>query len=340
MANGISETLKERLGLQVLEYEIPEHANTLKYSLGGMTLSAFVILIITGVLLAQFFVPTPERANTSLHYLVDQVYLGWFLRGLHFWSAEILTITMVLHMVRVFSTASYKKPREINWLIGVALLLAMITLMFTGTVTKWDQEAYEALDHFIWVAERLGIFGIPLTEEFAKGVPLLSRVYMAHISLLPLVTLLLVGLHLFYVKYHKLSPVPESPEEGESIKFTDHIIYLRRAGAGVFFLACLLALLIAPPLGDPPIAGLEVTKPPWQFVWIYALENIWVPTLIVVPPILVSLLVAVPFVDRGPECSLKKRPLARIVLILTIVVFVGFILWGKLTTSTHSMSSM
>jgi len=340
MANGISETLKERLGLQVLEYEIPEHANTLKYSLGGMTLSAFGILVASGILLAQFFVPDPERANSSLHYLVDQVYLGWFLRGIHFWSAEILTVTMVLHMVRVFYTASYKKPREVNWLIGVALLLSMVGLLFTGTVIKWDQEAYEALDHFLWVAGKLGVFGIPMTEAFAKGVPLLSRIYMAHISLIPIVTLLLVGLHLFYIKYHKLSSPPGLPEGGKMIKFTEHMAYLRRAGAGVFLLACLLALLIAPPLGNQPVLGLEVTRPPWQFVWIYALENIWVPTLIVVPPILVFLLAAVPFVDRGPERDMKKRPLARIVLIVTLALFAGFILWGKFTAGSHSMASM
>ncbi len=134
MANGFSKTLQDRLGIHLLEYDIPEHANSIKYSLGGMTLSAFTILVVSGILLAQFFVPNPERANQSLHYLVDQVYLGWFLRGIHFWAAEVLTVTMTLHAIRVFFTASYKNPREINWLIGVGLMLMMMTLLFTGTV--------------------------------------------------------------------------------------------------------------------------------------------------------------------------------------------------------------
>lgn len=337
MPNGIPQILKERLGTHLLEYEVPEHSNSIKYSLGGMTLSAFALLVISGILLAQFYVPDPARANSSIHYLVDQVYLGWFLRGIHFWAGEIMTVTLVLHMVRVFFTASYKNPREINWLIGVALFLCTITFLFTGTVLKWDQEAYEALDHFLWTAGNLGIFGVPLTEEFAKGVPLLSRLYMAHISILPIVTLLLVGLHLFYVKYHKLSPLPEPSKSGGAIKFTQHMAYLRRAGAGVFLLACLLALLVAPPLGNAPVAGMEMTKPPWQFVWLYALENLWVPTLIIVPPILIFLLVSVPFVDRGPERRWRKRPLAMATLVVTLVVFAAFILWGKFTTMTHSM---
>jgi len=201
--------LKQRLGLHLLKYEIPEHSNSIKYSLGGMTMTSFGVLIASGILLAQFFNPTPERANSSVHFLMDQVYLGWFLRGIHFWAGEVLTVTIILHMIRVFYTASYKNPREVNWLIGVGLLGLMTTLMFTGTVLKWDQEGYEALDHFLWVAGKFGMLGVPLTEQFSPGVPLLSRIYMAHISLLPIITIGLLGLHLFYVKYHKLSAKPD-----------------------------------------------------------------------------------------------------------------------------------
>ena len=337
MANGILNTLKRRLGLDVLEYGIPEHANTLKYSLGGMTLTAFSVLALSGLLLAQFYVPDPDRANASLHYLVDQVYLGWFLRGIHFWAGEVLTITLILHMIRVVFTGSYKAPREINWLVGVALLGVTIGLLFTGTVIKWDQEAYEALAHFLWSAEKFGIFGLPLTEAFASGVPLLSRIYMWHISLLPLITLPLIGLHLFYVKYHQLSALPDNPEPSVNIPFHRHLGYLTRSGAGVFLLICVLALTVAPPLGDKPVFGLEVTKPPWQFVWIYALENLWVPFLIVAPLAIGAFLVAVPFIDRSPETHWKKRPIAMAVLVFCIVLMAGLILWGKFTTMTHSM---
>ena len=337
MANGLSKILQERLGLHLLEYDIPEHSNSIKYSLGGMTLSAFGVLVISGILLAQFFIPDPERANRSLQYLTDQVYLGWFLRGIHFWAAEVLTVTMTLHAIRVFFTASYKNPREINWLIGIGIMVMMVTLLFTGTVLKWDQEAYEALAHFLWVADQMGVFGIPLTEAFAQGVPLLSRIYMAHISLLPIIAIMMIGLHLFYIKYHKLSQLPDATKPAENIPFTQHMAYLRRSGVGIFLLICLLALTLSPPLGEEPILGLEVTKPPWQFVWIYALENIWVPFLIVAPPIIVGFLAAIPIVDQSKERYWKKRPLAMIILIGFIAIFGGLIIWGTITTMTHSM---
>ena len=335
--DSLIDALKDRLGIGVMEYDIPEHANSIKYSLGGMTLSAFSILVLSGFLLAQFYVPGPEGANKSLHYLVDQVYLGWFLRGVHFWAGEVMTVTLVLHMLRVFITASYKAPREINWLIGLALLVMWVNLMFTGTVLKWDQEAYEALAHFTWVGEQFGVFGLPLTESFASGVPMLNRVYMAHISLLPLLTVPLIGLHLFYIKYHKLSELPEKPEGGEKIKFIRHSFYLQRAGLGVFALICLLALLIAPPLGGQPEIGLEITKPPWQFLWIYALENIWVPFLIVAPPAILLMLAAVPFIDRSKETHWKKRPVIVALMAIFVTVMAGLIIWGKVTTMTHSM---
>ncbi len=337
MAHGLSKNLQDRLGLHLLNYEIPEYSNSIKYSLGGMTLSAFMVLALSGLLLAQFYVPNPERANQSLHYLVDQVYLGWFLRGIHFWAAEVLTVTMTLHAIRVFFTASYKNPREINWLIGIGLMVLMVTLLFTGTVIKWDQEAYEALAHFLWVAEQIGVLGLPLTEEFAQGVPILNRIYMAHISLLPIITLLMLGLHLFYVKFHKLSPLPHASGKSKNMPFTQHMVYLRWAGAGVFLVICLLALTIAPPLGQEPVLGLEITKPPWQFVWIFALENLWVPSLIVAPPLIILFLLAIPFVDQNKERYWKKRPLAMMVLVGFILLFSYLIIWGKITTLTHSM---
>ena len=102
-------------------------------------------------------------------------------------------------------------------------------------------------------------------------------------------------------------------------------------------LICLLALTIAPPLGEEPVLGLEVTKPPWQFVWIYALENLWVPSLIVAPPIIIGFLLAVPIVDQNKERYWKKRPLAIAVLVGFILIFAALIIWGRVTTMTHSM---
>ena len=139
------------------------------------------------------------------------------------------------------------------------------------------------------------------------------------------------------MKYHKLSELPEKPSGGKKIKFTRHSFYLQRSGVGVLAFICLLALLISPPLGEQPELGMEVTKPPWQFLWIYALENLWVPFLIVAPPKIILMLTAVPFVDRSKETHWKKRPVIVTLMAIFIIVMVGLIIWGKVTTMTHSM---
>jgi quinol-cytochrome oxidoreductase complex cytochrome b subunit len=152
-----------------------------------------------------------------------------------------------------------------------------------------------------------------------------------------LILIPILGLHLFYMKLHKVSPKPDQPEGGRTIKFSQHLAYLYRSGAGIFTVICLLALLIAPPLGEKAIAGLEVTKPPWQFVWLYALENLWVPFLIVAPIVLTMTFVALPFVDRSKETHWKKRPIATAFMAILVVVIIGLIIWGSVTTMTHEM---
>jgi ubiquinol-cytochrome c reductase cytochrome b subunit len=90
-------------------------------------------------------------------------------------------------------------------------------------------------------------------------------------------------------------------------------------------------------LGNTPVFGLEVTKPPWQFVWIYALENLWVPSLIAAPFLISVGLVSIPFVDRSPETDPKKRPIAMVILWGSLLLFAILVLWGKFTTMTHTM---
>ena len=143
----LKEWLNERLGLQGLAYAVPEHANSLPYILGGITLSGFVILFITGIYLAQFYHPHPADAHPSVVYLITSAPLGDLVRSIHFWTAQIVTVTMLLHMLRVLFTGAYKRPREVIWYLCLGLMLITLGLVFTGSVLKFDQEGLEALVH-------------------------------------------------------------------------------------------------------------------------------------------------------------------------------------------------
>lgn len=120
--------LNERLGLSAFAYPVPAHANTLGYSLGGLTLASLLVLVLTGFLLAQYYNPLPTGANQSVRYIMQQAPLGWFIRSLHYWAAQVMVATLLLHLIRVVVTAAYKRPREVNYLVGVALFA--VTLGF------------------------------------------------------------------------------------------------------------------------------------------------------------------------------------------------------------------
>lgn len=224
------DVVDERMGIRALEYPVPEHANNLRWSLGGVTAVTFVVLLVTGIYLAQFYSPMPEDANQSVRYMVTDVWLGGLARGVHFWAAQAMVVLAVLHMLRVFINGSYKAPREGNWMVGTALLLLTYLAAFTGTVVKWDQEGFEALMHNLDVAQLLGGAGVWFTGGLTDRVPLLFRIYTAHAVILPGLIVVLVVLHALLVKRHKISPNPaiEHPEREDMEPFTHH---LRRVAA-------------------------------------------------------------------------------------------------------------
>src|SRR6266545_1190248 len=152
----MAKTTKNKL-LSQLDYRVPAYANTILYMFGGISLAAFAILILSGVFLSQVYSPTPLGAHDSIVHSITGVPLADFMRSLHFWTANLVVFLLLLHMVRVFVTGSYKKPRRLTWLTGVALLAVTFSYIFIGTVLKWDQEGIEALGH---MRESFELFGI------------------------------------------------------------------------------------------------------------------------------------------------------------------------------------
>lgn len=325
------EKVDERLGLSSLSYSVPAHANSLPYILGGITLFGFIVLVITGVLLAQFYDPEPAGAHQSVLYIISQVPFGDFLRSVHFWTANLVVVTVLLHLIRVFTTGSYKRPREANWLVGLGLLAVSLGFVFTGTVLKWDQEGVEALAHNKEIGEILGLWGVWFTSEFARSVPILTRLYLGHITLLPAIFTLLIITHVYLIKQLGISSQatleaasgPPTRERGGS-RFTVHL--RRMAGYGFWLLGLASALAVIWParLGFAGVTGAEVTKPPWMFLPFYPLEDIFgIRGLLIGGVALFGLLSLVPFVDRSPWLSPRRRKGIIITGAILLVVLFG-----------------
>jgi len=323
--------LDERLALHALAYPVPEYANTIPYTLGGITLFGFIVLFATGILLTQFYHAHPAEAHDSVTYIISQVPFGDFIRSIHFLTANLVVVTALLHMVRIYYTTSFKRPREFNWLVGVGLLAVTLGFVFTGTILKWDQEASEALAHFKEIGELLGAWGAWFSPEFARSTPLLARLFSTHITLLPFILLGLVAMHLFLVKMLKISPKPaENARAGDDYspeylgRFDVHIRRMIGFGLILFAAVAALSFFIAAPLGAPAVPGAEVTKPPWMLLWLYPIENIFGVAGILYGGITFFILLAlVPFLDKSPWLAPSKRRgmiIAAIGLIVILAV--------------------
>ena len=319
----MKEWFKERIPLASFDYEVPKYANTLPFSLGGITMINLLLLIVSGIVLAQFYNSSPDAANQSLRFLMTEVPLGNLIRGVHYWAAQLVMISLLAHLLRVFFYGSYKKPREANWLLGMGLFVLMVGLYYTGTILKWDQEAAEALDHTIAAAKYLGPLGFFFNPEFSPGVSLLEKILTLHISVLPVIVMATLVMHLYLVKALKISDLPYESKSIVTMETSGkHFKKLAAFGFITAGVVGLLATLLPPALGPVPVSGIESTKPPWLFMSIFSIEN-WtgLSGLIWASGLIVAVLTAVPFIDRGNSPLWKKRKAFVAGGVIAIMVF-------------------
>jgi quinol-cytochrome oxidoreductase complex cytochrome b subunit len=208
--------LEERSGLigglkYFLFRKVPRETNWF-HTLGSATLTAFLVQTVTGVILAFYYKPDPDRAYESIQYITNEVTLGWLVRGMHRWGASVFIILLFLHMGRVFLFGAYKYPRELNWLIGVVLLLMAMAEGFTGYLLPWDETAYWATVVGININATAPIAGPFIADLLRGGAEIggdtLPRFYAIHMLLIPGGLFALIALHLYLVVRLGVSPPP------------------------------------------------------------------------------------------------------------------------------------
>ena len=340
--------LDERLGLGALRYNIPAHANTFWYTLGGITLIGILVLVATGIWLAQYYNPDPAAARESVLYIQNVAPLGDIIRGIHVWTAYLVVIVAVLHLIRIVVTASYKIPREVNWLVGLGLLALLLGAVFTGTVLRWDQEAYEAMVHNMELATFLGALGGFFSDAFTTSVSMLPRLYSLHVSIVPLILALFLVVHFFLVKRHGISPTATQadagaaprgrlPKEQETGHYPTHLRLMFGYGMALIALAGMIGFLFPQPIGSAPNPMIEVTKPPFLFYWLYAFEDWFGVTGILYAGVtLFGLLALLPFLDRTPLRGLRRRPVvAALGTLLLLVIIVLSIMVATAPVAKH-----
>ena len=186
----------------MLYRKVPKGTNWF-YTLGSATLFAFIAQATTGVFLAMFYTPSTTQAYASISHINNDVFLGALVHGMHKWGSSVMVILIFLHMGRTFFFGAYKYPRELNWVIGVVLLILTMTMAFTGYLLPFDQRSFWASVVGININGTGPIIG-PYLSDFLRagpelGATTLSRFYAIHMLLLPGAIIALIGAHMYLV---------------------------------------------------------------------------------------------------------------------------------------------
>lgn len=331
--------LNSRLGWnRIFQHPVPAHANNFAYTIGGTLIVLGILQGITGVILQQFYNPMPEvgGAYDSVVTMMNSSEIS-FIRSLHYWGAQIMVFLALLHLIRVFVSDSYKKPRELQWIAGILLLLLLVGFTFSGTILKWDQEAVEALEHQTEAAETIGTFGSMFTSQFAPEVPLLARLYAAHVTVLPAITIPVLGMHLLLVRLLGISiPILKKnrtliPAYTKTIPFSSHVKRMILYGVIAVFVTMIISAVLPAPLGMRGVEGIEITKPPWYLLWIFPLEDAFgISSIPVVSMIIVTIIASAPLFNRTPHTNHKTKKLMIVAMFGLIAIFVGLMIGGAL----------
>lgn len=346
----------DRFGLkpiwdQVLDRPVPRNP---WYHGDGMALMVLLsILVVTGVLLTLDYCPAIDEAYQSVEYITHQQTLGWFVRGLHYWSAGLMVVMLFLHFCRQILQGGYKSPREATWLVGVLLLFIVLTTSLLGYILRWDERGFYALRVALSAFRRTPFIGDDLVLLVQGGEEItsltLSRIFSMHAVVVPLLLLLLVGYHLYlvilhgtFMKIERVEPIETVEEQRELYKqhaedplkgevfFPTAVIKISPWSIVVLTLAVGLTLTMGPRELMAPANQTSAShaSEEWWFAWYSGLVALLPPAAAptfqwLFPVALFFVLILLPFLDRSPHRGWRNRPVATTLVVVLVLAILG-----------------
>ncbi|MCX7013528.1 MAG: cytochrome bc complex cytochrome b subunit [Candidatus Sumerlaeota bacterium] len=308
--------------------DVPITGMSFLYYFGGIALFLFVVQVVTGVLLLMYYVPSADQAYESVHNIMAKIHFGWLIRSLHAWSANLLILSVMIHLFSVFFLRAYRNPRELTWATGFGLLGLVFAFGFSGYLLPWNQRAFFATKVGTDILGQLPVVGTFLLTVLRGGEEVtgatLGRFFGLHVAILPGLATLLVGGHLLLIQRqgmsHPAAWLKQPPEQRRSMPFFPNflardlllwfLILNAVAAVAVFWPAELGDK--ADPFGAAP-AGI---KPEWYFLSQYQVLK-WMPARIgpisgervgILAMMFAGLAVfLLPFCDRAVEGDPRRR---------------------------------
>jgi len=350
----IIDWLEHRTGLEsaiknFLYEDIPASAGWHQI-IGSTAVFFFMIQVFTGALLAFNYAPTPGEAYNSVKYIMTEVTGGPLIRGLHHWGASMMLIIVVLHMTQVFIYGAYKKPREATWMVGVTLLLITLVFGLSGYLLPWDNRAYFGTVVTTHIASQAPILGPYLlrllgSQGDSVGNVTFSRFYALHTVLLPPLTIILIGIHIYLVRKHGVAAAPG--DTAPKRKFFPEQVFKDTVGVSIAFIILFVMAIVAKVplerLADPTDTA-YIPRPEWYFLFLFQILKFFKGPMetfvsVVLPGLAVLTLFLVPFIDRGPMIRLGKRTFAISFVILAAIAWTGLTTAAVVTTPKNQESA-
>ena len=337
--NRVQDWLKSRFPIDEDELvtlgsePVPGHLKRWWWCIGGTPAYLFVVQAITGILLTFYYVPTPEEAYESVEMITHEVRFGWYIRGIHKWAANLMIVALLLHMMRVFFTGAYRKPREGNWIVGCCLLLITLGFGFTGYSLIYEQLSYwgatvagNILEAVPLVGDRLADF---LRGGQSVGSNMLTRLFVFHIGALPTLIIAVIIVHLLLMRVHGVSELA-SPKDADAKTFPffpDHLMTEIGLAMFLMFILTFLAIVFPAGLGEKadPLNTPEHIKPEWYFFWAFRwLKLMSDRAAVITQGLFVGLIFAWPFIDawirrRRPDSEASVWVGAGVVVFLLVL---------------------
>jgi len=331
--------------------------------LGTVSWVLFVSLLVTGLPLMVFYIPSTREAYQSIKDIEHVVSFGWWIRAAHRVGAHLMVIAVTLHVARVFLTGSYKngiggreQHREWNWVIGVALLAGTVLLSFTGYLLPWDQLAYWAVTVSMSIVASAPVVGDALRELLIGGrdvgQPALMRFYLLHIVVLPIAVAALFGYHVWRIRKDGGLARGDAAAEDPALTMNAIPAVIYRVAivtVATWLAVTVLAIVIPSPLQEPANALVtpNPAKAPWYFLWLQevvadttlrlgpvAINGAFIGGL-VLPAFLLVLTTLWPWLDRAPagtvgawlprERRVQLMAFAAIAVLVVVLTIVGIL---------------
>jgi len=328
---------------------VPVHEHSVWYYFGGVSLFLFIIQVVTGILLLFYYKGSEELAFESIQFIMSKVEFGWLIRSIHSWAANLFILAAIIHMFSVYFTKAYRKPREITWLTGMAMLFLGMGFGFSGYLLPWNELAFFATKVGTDIAGVVPVIGKPIMILLRGGEDVtgatLSRMFGFHVAIFPGLFVVFLGIHLLLVQRQGMSePIgfENSPANQKTMPFfpnfllRDLLLWLL-----VLNVIAILAVLFPWELGvkaDPFAPAPSGIKPEWYFMFMFqSLKYIPAQVLFVDGEVLGILLFGlagliwtlVPFWDRKSAAGQQNR-LVNYIGLFVVLYMILFTILGWL----------